>query len=121
MFNYATKSDLKDATSIDISKFAKKDDLVGLKSDVDKLDIGKLETTLTDLSKLSNVVRNDVVKETVYDELANASQTIDTSDLVKKLTMTHKMKILKRKFLVMINMLLLMVLINFQEQYLMKD
>ena len=48
--NHATKSDLKNATGIDTSKFA-------------------------------NVVKNDVAKRT---EKINATQTIDTSDLVKK-------------------------------------
>ena len=58
--NYAIKSDFKGATGIDTSKFAKEIDLVILKSDVDKL-----ETTV-DLSELSNVVKNNVVKKTIY-------------------------------------------------------
>ena len=37
--NYATKTDLKNATGVDTSSFAKKTDLANLKSDVDKLDI----------------------------------------------------------------------------------
>ena len=37
--NYATKTDLKIATGVDTSSFAKKTDLANLKSDVDKLDI----------------------------------------------------------------------------------
>ena len=40
--NYATKSDLKNATGADTSQFFKKDDLANLKSEVDKLDIDKL-------------------------------------------------------------------------------
>ena len=44
MFNYATKSDLKNATGVDTSHFAKKDDLVNLKSEVDKFDIDKFKT-----------------------------------------------------------------------------
>ena len=55
-----------------------------MKSTVDRLDIGKLETTPVDLSKLSNVVKKDVVKKIVYDELiknVNAIEAIDTSDL----------------------------------------
>ena len=40
-----------------------------LKSDIDKLDIGKLETTLADLSKLSNLVEKEVVEKTTYDKL----------------------------------------------------
>ena len=58
-----------------------------MKSKVDKLDTGKLETTPGDLSKLSNVVKNDVVKKTEYNEFAkkvNNIKTTDTSDLNKK-------------------------------------
>ena len=46
-------------------KFSKKFDLASLKLEIDKLDFGKLETTLVDLSKLSDVVQNEVVKKTV--------------------------------------------------------
>ena len=58
-----------------------------MKSKVDKLEIGKLESTPVDLSKLSNVVKNDVVRKTEYNELVkkvNKINTTDTSDLVKK-------------------------------------
>ena len=44
--NYATKFDLKGTTEINTSKFAKKVDLTSLKLDIDKLGIGKLQTTL---------------------------------------------------------------------------
>ena len=57
-----------------------------MKSKVDKLDIGKIEASPVDLSKLSNVVKNDVVKKTEYDELIKKVKNInttDTSDLVK--------------------------------------
>ena len=67
--NYATKADFKNASGFDISDYAKKTDLANLKSDVDKLDIAKLETTPAGLSKLSNVVKNDVAKKTEYTEL----------------------------------------------------
>ena len=50
--NYATKSDLKNATGVDTSKFAKKVDLANLKSNVDKLNIDKLKTVATNLSNL---------------------------------------------------------------------
>ena len=105
MSNYVTKSDLKSAAGVDTSDFAKKTDLASLKSDVDKLDIDKLknvpsnlsklksredklETTAIHLSKLGNVIKNDVVKNE-YDELVekvNVIQTTDTNNLVKKLT-----------------------------------
>ena len=67
--NYATKADLKNATGVDTLKFAKKVDLATLKSEIDKFDIGKLETTSVDLSKLSDAVKNEVVRNTLYDEL----------------------------------------------------
>ena len=65
LFNYATKKDINDITHVDTSDFALKTNLANLKSEVDKLDIGKLATVPVDLSKLSNVVKNDVVKKTV--------------------------------------------------------
>ena len=77
--NYATKTDLKNATGVATFAFAKKTDLANLKSDVDKLnidelnnvsshlnnlrskvdklDIGKLETTPIDSCKLSNALK----------------------------------------------------------------
>ena len=58
-----------------------------MKSKVDKLEVGKLETTPVDLSKLSNVVKNDVVRKTEYHKLVkkvNKINTTNTSDLVKK-------------------------------------
>ena len=64
--NYATKSDIKNITHIDTSSFALKTNLANLKSEVDKLDVNKLKPICTDLSKLSNVVKNHVVKKTDY-------------------------------------------------------
>ena len=61
--NYATKTDLKNVTHADTSSFALKTNLANLKTEVDKLDIDKLVPVPTDLSKLSNVVKNDVVKK----------------------------------------------------------
>ena len=58
-----------------------------MKSKVDKLEIGKLETTPVDLSKLSNVVNNDVVRKTEYNELVKKVNNINTTDagnLVRK-------------------------------------
>ena len=63
LYNYATKSDLKNATGIDTSKLAAKLDLVTLKAEVDKLDIDKLIPIPVDLSKLSDVIKNDIVKK----------------------------------------------------------
>ena len=57
-----------------------------MKSKADKLDVNKLVPVPVDLSKLSNVVKNDVVENIEYNELVktvNEIKTIDTSDLVK--------------------------------------
>ena len=106
--DYATKADLKKATGVDTSSFAKKSDLANFKPDVDKLDIDKLKKVPSglnslkskvdkidvdklvlvpvDLSKLSSVVKNNV-KKTEYNELVkkfNNISTTDTSSLVKK-------------------------------------
>ena len=82
--NYATKTDLKNITHIDTSSFELKTNLATLKTEVDKLDIDKLAPVPADLSKLSDVVKNDVVKKTVYDKLVAKVNNIDTSDFVLK-------------------------------------
>ena len=64
--NYATKTDLKNITQVDVSSFASKTNLAALKSEVDKIDVDKLKTSPTDLAKLSNLVKNDVVQKTDY-------------------------------------------------------
>ena len=60
--NYATTLDLNNAEGVDTSKLAAKSDLASLKAEVDKIDIDKLKTVSTDLSKSSDVVKNEVVK-----------------------------------------------------------
>ena len=82
--NYVTKTDLKNVTHVDTSKFALKTNLASFKTEVDKLDIDKLAPVPVDLSKLSDVVKNDVVKKTVYDKLVAKVNNIDTSDFVLK-------------------------------------
>ena len=83
--NYATETDIKEATGVDSPDSAKKIKLTSLKSDVDKsdihklekapndlsslkskvaeLDIGQFETIPVDLRKLSNVVKNNAAKK----------------------------------------------------------
>ena len=80
--NYASKTDLKNVTQIHTSSFALKTNLASLKTEVDKLDIDKLAPVSVDLSKLSDVVKNDVAKKAVYDKLAAKVNNIDTSDFV---------------------------------------
>ena len=64
--NYATETDLKNITHVDVSSFASKTNLAALKTEVDKIDVEKLKTTPIDLDRLSNLVKNDVVKKTDY-------------------------------------------------------
>ena len=79
-----TKTDLKSVTHVDVSSFAIKSDLANLKTKVDKLDIDKLTPVPDDLAKLSNVVKNDVVKKTAYDKLVAKVNNIDTTGFVKR-------------------------------------
>ena len=82
--NYATETDIKNISHVDTSSFALKSNLANLKTEVDKLDIDKLVPVPVDLSKLSDVVKNDVVKKTVYDKLVAKVNSIDTSVFVLK-------------------------------------
>ena len=69
MSNYATKANLKNVTGVDTSDFAKKNvatNLSNLKNKVNKLDVDKLVPVHVDLSGLSAVVENDVVKNDLY-------------------------------------------------------
>ena len=58
--------------------------LISFKNNIDELDVDKLVPVPSDLSKLSNIVKNEVVKNTVYDELVKKVNAIDTSKLLKK-------------------------------------
>ena len=64
--NYATKTDLKNITHVDVSSFASKTNLAALKTEVVKIDVDKLKTASVDLAKLTNAIDNDVVKKTDY-------------------------------------------------------
>ena len=82
--NYGTKTDLTNIPHVDTSSFALKTNLAGLKTEIDKLDIDKLAPDPVDLSKLGDVVKNDVVKKAVYEKLAAKVNNIDTSAFVLK-------------------------------------
>ena len=62
--SYATKNDIKNITHVDVSSFARKTNLVALKTEVDEIDVDKLKKKSTDLAKLTNAVENDLVKKT---------------------------------------------------------
>ena len=116
--NYATKTDLKNITHVDVSSYASKTNLAALKTEVDKIDVDKLKTTPTDLAKLSNVVKNDVVKKTDYnakvtsiegqiagitknmiDNLADITKlkAVDTSNFVLKTKLVSDVTTLENK------------------------
>ena len=91
--NYATKRDIKDITHIDASGFASKTNLAALKTEVDKIDTYKLKTVPDDLPKLTNVVKNEVVKKTDFsddDYVKRTKFSADTNDLNNKIDKVEK-------------------------------
>ena len=70
--NYATKTDLKNITHVDVSIFASKTNLASLKTEVDKTD--KLKTASTNLAKLTNAIENDLVKKAVYNTKVTSTE-----------------------------------------------
>ena len=82
--NYATKTDLKNISHIDVSSYALKSNLASLKTEVDKLDIDNLTSIPIGLVKLSNVVKNNVVEKTEYDKIVNKVNGIDNTNFVSR-------------------------------------
>ena len=103
--NYATKVDIKNILYIDTSSFALKPNLANLKTKVDKLNIDKLMPVPVDLSKLSIVVKNDVVKKSVYDKLVPRVNSIDTITFVLKANYDTDEKEVEKKFLILVVLL----------------
>ena len=66
-------------THVDVRSCASKTNIASLKTEVDKIDAGKLTTVPVDLAKLSNVVKNDLVKKNEYNKLAGKINNIDTT------------------------------------------
>ena len=90
--NYATKKDIEEINHVDTSSYALKTNLAGLKTEVDNIDTNKLKTVPNDQAKLSNVVKNDVVKKTEYNTLQNKVDAIDTSGFVTRTKFTTDTK-----------------------------
>ena len=93
--NYATKTDLKNITHVDVSSFASKTNLAALKTEVDKIDVDKLKTTPIDWDRLSNLVKNNVVKKTDYNTKVTsieAQRAGLTKDIVDNLADITKLK-----------------------------
>ena len=78
--NYATKTDIKNISHVDTWSFALKSNLASLKTE----DIDKLVPLPVDLSKLSDVVKNDIVTKTVHNKLATKGNSVDTDAFVLK-------------------------------------
>ena len=106
--NYATKTDLKNITHVDVSSFASKTNLAALKTEVDKIDADKLKTAPTDLAKLTNAIENDVAKKTDYNtkvtsikaQIAGLTKnTVDNlADITKLKAIDTKRFVKKTKF-----------------------
>ena len=92
--NYATKTDLKNVTHVDVSSYALKSNLAALKTEIDKIDTGKLKTVPDDLAKLSNVVKNDTVKKTEFTSQKNKVDGIDTNNFVSRTKFEKNIKVL---------------------------
>ena len=95
--NYATKEDIKNITHVNTSNCALKTNLSSLKTEVDKLDFDKLVPIPNDLSKLSNVVKNEVLKKNEYNKLVTKVNNIDASDFVLKINYNTKITELENK------------------------
>ena len=113
--NYATKDDVKNITHVDVSSYATETNLASLKTEVDKTDTDKLKTVPADLAKLSNVVKNDVVKKTDYStkvtsieaQIAGLTKNAvdNLADLTKLKAIDTNSFVLKTKFSADINTL----------------
>ena len=86
--NYATKDDVKNFTHVDVSSYASETNLAASKTEVDKIDVGKLKTVPDDLVKVSNVVKNEVIKKTTYNTLKNKVDVIDNLKFVLRTKFT---------------------------------
>ena len=97
--SYAAKAELKNATGVHASELAAKSGLASSKIDkIDKIDIDWLKTVPVDLSKLSNVVNDGIVKKkNVYNKLIDKVNNVDTSGFILKTKYdTHKLDLQKK-------------------------
>ena len=118
--NYTTKADLKNAAGVDTSKFALKVDLASLKSEVDKFDIDQLVPVPADLSRLSDVVKNDVVKKYAYNaKIKNIDKIPDITNLATNTTLNAKINEVKNETPSILAELLLLLLLLLKMKYLM--
>ena len=91
--NYATKDDVENITHVDVSSYASKTNLAALKTELDKIDTDKLKTVPDDLAKLTNVVKNEVVKKTDFSAdnyVTRTKLSTDTNSLDDKIDKVDK-------------------------------
>ena len=101
MSNYATKIELKNVTGFDMSKVAKKIDVANLKYNVDKLDIDKLKNIPTNASNLQTKVHKlDVDKLVPVSVNLNKLSDIVKDDVVKKVVDNANIKNIEDKYLI---------------------
>ena len=101
--NYATKADLNNVTVVDTSKFAKKVDLANLKSDVDKWDIDKLKNVPSNLNNLKNKIdKLDVDKSVAVSVYLSKLSDIVKNDVFLKMYIMLRLKMLKMKYLILL-------------------
>ena len=81
--NYATKTDLKNVSHVDVSSFTLKSNLASFKTEVDRIDADKLKAVPVDLAKLRSKIF-DVIKETEYDKLFAKVNGIDNTKFVSR-------------------------------------
>ena len=95
--NFPTKTDLKNISHVDVNSFPLKSNLANLETEVFQLNIDKLAPVPVDLSRLSDVVKNDVVKKTAFDKLVAKVNNIDTTVFVLKTTYDTNKSDLEKK------------------------
>ena len=98
-------------------RFALKTNLASPKTEVDKLGLDKLAPVPVDLSKLSDVVKNDVVKKTVYDKLAAKANNIDASAFVLKSKYQTDKTELEKKILMRLTLLRKQNSLNYKTKF----
>ena len=93
LINYPTKDDVKNITHVDVSSYATKTNLAALKTEVDRIDVDKLKSVPDDFAKLSNVVKNEVVKKIDFSADTYVTRTkfsTDTNALDDKIDKVEK-------------------------------
>ena len=75
---------MKNISYVDVSSFELKSNLASLKTEVDKIDADKLKTVPNDLAKLSNVVKNGVIKKAEYNKLVTKFDNTDTTNFISE-------------------------------------